>query len=372
MGARSTSSEVLVVGAGAIGLCVAWRLARRGRQVTVVDPAPGRGAIWAAAGMLAPASEAHFGDEALVPLLVEAARVWEGFARELESESGSTFGYRRTGTLLAGQDAADRSELARILSLQRSLGLDVVELDRSQLAELEPALASGIRFGLLAPDDHQVDTRALVTVLLDELGRLEVHFERTAAVGLGDGASLELADGRHLRAEQLVLCPGAHLGELGGLEGLDLPAIRPVKGHVLRLFGPVLLERTVRGTVRGRSIYLVPREGGELVVGASVEERGFDARVQAGEVHRLLDDARRLLPGIDELELADVSVGFRPGSPDNAPTIAALRGGKVVVATGHHRNGVLLGPLSAGVVADLLDGGQPADLELVTASHRSS
>jgi glycine oxidase len=367
----SLETEVLVLGAGAIGLCVAWRLARLGRQVAVVDPDPGRGAIWAAAGMLAPASEAHFGDEAIVPLLIEAARVWEGFAEELEAESGAAFGYRRSGTLLVGKDAADRAEVSRILMLQRSLALEVLELDRGQLAELEPALASGLRFGLLAPNDHQVDTRALVMVLLGELERRGVPLVRSAALGLGDGAILELADGRRLEAEQLVLCPGAHLGELSGIDDLDLPTIRPVKGHVLRLFGAPLLERTVRGTVRGRSIYLVPRASGELVVGASVEERGFDARIQAGEVYRLLDDARRLLPGIDELELADASVGFRPGSPDNAPTIASLRGGSVVVATGHYRNGILLGPLSAGIVVDLLAGAEPAGLELLAASHRA-
>jgi glycine oxidase len=145
-----------------------------------------------------------------------------------------------------------------------------------------------------------------------------------------------------------------------------------VKGHVLRLRGARLLERIVRATVLGRSIYLVPRDDGELVVGASVEERGFDLRVQAGEVHRLLDDARRVVPGIDELELGDVSTGLRPGAPDNAPSIELLDEGRTVLACGHHRNGVLLAPLTAELVLALLDGrGHPA-LELVDRSHHEA
>ena len=360
--------DLAVVGGGAIGLCVARLAARRGRRVCVIDPSPGRGAIWAAAGMLAPASEAHFGDEALIPLLVEASRRWGDFASELVEDVG----YRTTGTILIGHDAGDRAELERVVQLQRALGLEVEALDRAELHALEPGLDPSHRFGVLVPGDHQVDTRLLVDALLRELDALGVVFvrERATAVHRGPVPALALADGQLVRAAQLVLCPGAELTLLGGLEGQSLPAIRPVKGHVLRLAGEQLLERIIRATVRGRSIYLVPRVGGELVVGASVEERGFDLRVQAGEVHRLLNDARRELPGIDELELRALSTGLRPGSPDNAPSIELLDGGQVVLACGHHRNGVLLAPLTAELVLALLDGIDHPGLELVAQSHR--
>jgi glycine oxidase len=363
-------SDIVIVGAGAIGLCTAWRLALRGRAVTLVDPSPGRGAVWAAAGMLAPASEAHFGDEALVPLLALAADRWKAFAAELEANAGE-LGFRATGTVVVGADASDRAELSRIVSLQRSLGLEVLDLERAELQRLEPALAPSLRVGVLIPGDHQVDTRRLVRALLAEIDRLGVQMVEARVLGIERGLRprVDLDDGRSLEAAQIVLCPGAHLGQISGLDDLDLPRIRPVKGHVLRLGGDPLLERTVRGTVRGRSIYLVPRADGELVVGASVEERGFDTRIQAGEVHRLLDDARRIVPGIDELELVDVSTGLRPGSPDNAPTIAAFDDGRLVVATGHHRNGVLLAPLSAEVSVGLLEGAVPAELAAFHASH---
>jgi len=366
-----SSTDVAVVGAGAIGLCVGRLVARSGRQVTLIDPSPGRGAIWAAAGMLAPASEAHFGHEALVPLLSKAASRWPEFVAALGGSSDD-LGFRATGCLVVGADAGDREELARIERLQRTLGLEVEDLSRGQLEALEPALAPHLRFGLKLPSDHHVDPRRVVGALLTALAQEGVRFvdDTVVRVERGGSPSLVLAGGSTLRATQVVLCPGAHVAQIEGLDELDLPLIRPVKGHVLRLAGDPLLTHTVRATVRGRSVYFVPREDGSLVVGASTEERGFDTRVQAGEVHRLLDDARRVVPGIDELELVEVAVGLRPGSPDDAPTIAAFDAHTLIVALGHHRNGVLLSPLSAEVVMALLEGRDHPDLKLYQDSHQ--
>jgi glycine oxidase len=364
------SADVVVVGAGAIGLCVARALSKAGRSVTVVDPTPGRGAIWAAAGMLAPASEAHFGHEPLVPLLSRAASRWPGFVDELGGGSDD-LGFRAAGSVVVGADAGDRDELARIERLQRSLGLEVVDLSRDQLQALEPALAPSLRFGLRLPGDLQVDPRRVVAALLAELEHLAVSFvaARVTAVQRGRFPVVLLEGGSTLRPHQMVLCPGAHLEHIDGLEALGLPPIRPVKGHILRLTGAPLLTHTIRATVKGRSVYFVPRVDGQLVVGASSEERGFDTRVQVGEVHRLLDDARRVVPGVDELELSEVSVGLRPGSPDDAPTIEAFDGASLVVAVGHHRNGVLLAPLSAEVVVALLQGHEHPDHKLFRDSH---
>ncbi len=364
-------TDVAIVGAGAIGLCVGHLLARSGREVTLVDPSPGRGAIWAAAGMLAPASEAHFGHEALVPLLAKAAARWPEFVTELAGPSDD-LGFSETGCLVVGADGGDREELARIERLQRSLDLEVEDLTRAQLEALEPALAPHLRFGLKLPRDHHVDPRRVVGALLGTLEEEGASFvaDKVVRVEREGSPRLVLAGGTTLRAAQVVLCPGAHLAQIDGLDALDLPFIRPVKGHVLRLAGEPLLTHTVRATVRGRSVYFVPREDGSIVIGASTEERGYDTRVQAGEVHRLLDDARRVVPGVDELELVEVSVGLRPGSPDDAPTIAAFDDHTVVVALGHHRNGVLLAPLSSEVVVALLEGRDHPDLKLYQDSHQ--
>ena len=177
------------------------------------------------------------------------------------------------------------------------------------------------------------------------------------------GPELVLADGRRLRPDHVVLAAGTGLPAIGGLAGSGLPELRPVKGHILRLRTPpgrragtaLLLARTVRGLVHGRSVYLVPRRDGSVVVGATVEERGDDTTVLAGAVHELLCDARAIVPGLDELELAEAAAGLRPATPDNTPRIGWTGMEGVVVAAGHYRNGILLAPLTAAAVVDLLD-----------------
>ena len=345
----SGKQSVVVVGAGAIGLSTAWTLLRHGFDVTIYDPNPGQGALWAAAGMLAPASESHFGEEAIVPLLLDAATEWESFSRDLVSHTGHDIGYRRTGTLLVAYDQGDRAELARVASLQHSLGLDVIELGKAELQDLEPNLAPSIRFGLHVPGDHQVDNRLLLSALLAgiENANGQIRHERVCTV---ESNAVVLESGERVAADLIVFCPGAQAGQITGVvEGL-LPVVRPVKGQILRLQGASLLERTVRATVQGRSVYLVPRHGGGLVVGATVEEKGFDTNVGVGEVFHLLEDARTIIPGIDELNIVDLTAGLRPGVRTNIPCVQRLDNTNVIAAVGHHRNGVLLAPLTAAMI----------------------
>jgi glycine oxidase len=352
-------SKVHVVGGGVIGLSSAWELSRNGHDVTIVSPAFGRdGAAWVAAGMLAPVNEAEFGESALTALRLEGAARWPAFAAALEEASGHTIGYDTTGTLTVALNASDRAYVHDLLAYQHSLGLTARRVSATECRALVPGLSPSLRGGIEVPGDHQVDNRALLAALVEASRRSGVTFLEGRVAEVGSGPELVLADGRRLRPHHVVLAAGTGLPGLGGVPGI--PEIRPVKGHILRL-GPApgapaspFLPRTVRGLVRGHSVYLVPRRDGTVVVGATVEERGIDTTVQAGAVHELLCDARAVVPGLDELELREAAAGLRPATPDNMPRIGWSGLDGVVVAAGHYRNGILLAPLTAAAVVDLL------------------
>jgi glycine oxidase len=327
--------------------------------VTVLDPSPGRGDSWVAAGMLAPVTESSFGEEALVRLLLAGADRWAAFAADL----GQDVGYRPCGTVVVAFDGSDRAVIDELLVFRQALGLRAARLSGSGCRRLVPALAPDVRGGAEVPGDHQVDNRLLLPALIAACEQSGVTMVREAVgtVMLGaDGSAtgLRLESGRVLASGAVVLAAGAETGLLGGLPEGVLPPVRPVKGHVVRLRGPVqLLPRIVRGLVHGRPCYLVPRRDGSVVVGATSEEKGFDRGVQAGAVHALLDDARTLVPGIDELELVECLAGLRPGSPDNAPFVGWTSVPRLAVAAGHYRNGMLLAPITAEALASLLSGG---------------
>jgi glycine oxidase len=354
------TAQVHVVGGGVIGLACAWELSRNGHDVTVVAPAPGRdGASWVAAGMLAPVTEAQFGESALTALLLEGSGRWPAFAASLESASGRSIGYDTTGTLTVALDASDRASLDDLLAYQHSLGLQATRRSATECRRLVPALSPSLRGGIDVPGDHQVDNRALLAALVEACRVAGVAFDAGTVTAVAAGPELVLADGRRLHPDQAVLAAGIGLPDIAGLDPSTKPEVRPVKGHILRLGPPPggtapLLRRTVRGLVHGHSVYLVPRRDRSLVVGATVEERGVDTTVQAGAVHELLCDARAIVPGVDELELREAAAGLRPGTPDNTPRIGWSGIDGVAVATGHYRNGILLAPLTAAAVADLL------------------
>jgi glycine oxidase len=354
-------SRIHVVGGGVIGLACAWELSRNGHAVTVLAPAPGRdGASWVAAGMLAPVTEAQFGESALTALLVEGAGHWPAFAAALEDASGHDVGYDTTGTVTVALDASDRASLDDLLAYQRTLGLEAYRRSASECRGLVPALSPALRGGIEVPGDHQVDNRALLGALAEACRRAGVTFVESSVTALAAGPVLVLADGRRLGADHVVLAAGTGLRTIDGLEGVGIPSLRPVKGHILRLGAPAgatpvpLLARTVRGLVHGRSVYVVPRHDGSLVVGATVEERGTDTAVRAGAVHELLCDARAIVPGIDELELLEAASGLRPATPDNTPRIGWTAREGVLAAVGHYRNGILLAPLTAAALVDLV------------------
>jgi glycine oxidase len=361
-----TAGDVLVIGGGVIGLVTAWRVAQRGLTVTVVDPRPGGGAAQVAAGMLAAVTELHYGEEALLELNLASARRYPEFAAELEDASSQEIGYRRCGALAVALDADDRAQLRELHALQQRCGLETVWLSGRDCRRLEPMLAPGVRGGLRVDGDHQADPRKLTAALLTACERVGVDFRRERAERLlltGDRATgVRLADGTELSAGQLVLAAGSYSGELAGLPADIRPPVRPVKGQILRLRIPKshapFLSRTVRATVRGSQVYLVPRVTGELVIGATSEEQGWDTTVTAGGVYELLRDAHELIPGLTELPLVETRAGLRPGTPDNAPLLGPSRLPGLQLATGHYRNGVLLAPLTGELLAHSLVTGE--------------
>ncbi len=350
------TADVAIVGGGVIGLSVAWRAASLGLRVTVVDPEPGSGASHYAAGMLAPVTEVHYGEAELLQLNLMSSRRYPSFVAELEAASSTPVGYRETGTLAVAFDADDRGVLDDLHKYQTSLGLTSEPLTSRECRELEPMLAPQVRSGLRIDGDHQVDNRRLVKALVVACERAGVRFHRRRAQRfVVEGGRVVGVD--DLRAGQSVLAAGCWSGRLAGLPPDAVPPVRPVKGQILRLrVDPArpILGRTVRAFVHGRPVYLVPRADGEIVLGATGEELGYDTTVTVGAVSDLLADARQLLPGLSEAELHESSAGLRPGSPDNAPLIGPATLPGLVVATGHYRNGVLLAPATADAVAQLL------------------
>ncbi|MFD5756365.1 glycine oxidase ThiO [Streptomyces sp. NPDC127044] len=359
-------SDVLVIGGGIIGLVTAWRAAQRGFTVAVVDPEPGGGAARVAAGMLAAVTELHYGEQTLLGLNLASARRYPDFAAELTEASGQDLGYRRCGTLAVAMDADDRAHLRELHALQHRSGLESEWLSGRECRRLEPMLAPGVRGGLRVDGDHQIDPRRLAKALVTACERAGVEFHRTWAERLtvvrDRAAGVVTTGGEQLAAGQVVLAAGSLSGKLPGVPADVLPPVRPVKGQVLRLTVPKryapFLSRTVRAVVRGSQVYLVPRENGELVVGATSEELGWDTTVTAGGVYELLRDAHELVPGITELPLTETRAGLRPGSPDNAPLLGPTALDGLLLATGHYRNGVLLTPVTGDAMAHVLTTGE--------------
>ncbi|MGQ0465417.1 MAG: glycine oxidase ThiO [Sporichthyaceae bacterium] len=358
-------SDVVVVGGGVIGLGVAWRAAAAGLRVAVVDPAPGGATSRVAAGMLAPVTEAAYNEHALLRLNLDSAARYPEFVAELTDVSGIDTGFRTTGTVLAAVDADDLRAAEELRAFHRSLDLPTEALTSREVRRRESFLTPGLRGGLLVESDHSVDPRRLLAALAAACRAQGVEFVAAPVRGLavaGDRAEgVVLGDGTAVAAGQVVLAAGAWSGRLDGLPTGALAELRPVKGQLLRLHVPPalrpLLTHTVRGLVHGTSIYLVPREDGELVVGATMEDKGFDTSVTAGAVHDLLRDAYELLPALHEVTLVETCAGLRPATPDHGPLLGRAHLDNLVVATGHFRNGILLAPLTADAICDVLRGG---------------
>jgi glycine oxidase len=373
-------ADLLVIGGGVIGLSIAWRARERGMSVTLLErDTVGGGTSRVAAGMLAPVAEVEFGEAGrrVLELGLRSAELWPQFAQDLQLAADTDVGFLRTGTLLLARDEDEARELERQIAFRDSLGLSTKRLRASEAREREPALAPAVRLALEAPDDHSVDPRSVLDALSAACRAAGVvvrehapaaRIETQAARDRVAGALLR--DGELVAAERVVIAAGAWSGELEGIPTDARVPVRPVRGQLLRLrdpSGPGLLRRVVRF----EGGYIVPRTDGRYVLGATVEERGFDVEPDVGGIYELLRDAHELVPGVSELKIEELCVGLRPGTPDNAPAIGWGAPEGLLWATGHHRNGILLAPLTAQLAVELLSGEQPqAELLRACAPER--
>lgn len=370
MSLEHAKPDVAVVGGGPIGLASAWRAAQRGLRVCVLD-AGEPGAWHVAAGMLAPVAEAHFGEDALLELSLRAAAGFPDFCAELGAASGHDPGLRQGGTLVVARDRDEAEALDRLLAFRKRLGLGVERLLPSAARRAEPALAPTVRLALDVAGDHSVDPRRLVAALAGAVraagGSVLAHTRASALIAEGERVTgVRLQDGSTLAAGAVLVAAGAHSALLDGLPpGAAIP-VRPVAGQVLRLrdpHGPGLVTRTVRTS----DAYIVPRADGRYVLGATMEERGFDAVPTAGGMFELLRDISEVLPGVLELEVEELLAGLRPVTPDNVPAIGAGALEGLFWGVGHFRNGILLAGLTGELIAAALcgaalpDWAEPAD-----------
>ena len=366
----------MIIGAGVIGLGIAWRLAHAGCSVTVYDRAEaGRGASWAAAGMLAAAVETEPGEEELLVLTLASQRMWPSFARELEAVSDISVGYRDEGPIVVALTRDDAEHLRHICDFQKSLGLELQWLSGAEARRREPHLRPGIPAAVWSPRDHQVENRWLTQGLGEAARRagvvLREHVPVREVEVAGGRARAVLTDHGRDPADVVILAAGAWSREIAGIPSAHLPPVRPIKGQMLALrmdpSAPLL-----RHVVWAPRSYLVPRRDGRLVVGGTVEERGFDDTLTAGGLLALLEGAWRAVPAIEELPIAETWVGFRPGSRDDAPMLGPSGIDGLIVATGHHRNGILLTPITVETVsAYVLTGRLPEIVEPFTPERFS-
>ncbi len=363
-GPRHPSYEVAVVGGGVVGLACAWRARQQGLSTVLLErERAGAGASGVAAGMLAPVTEADFGEQSLLGLNLAGLRRWAPFAAELSERSGLEPEYRESGALVVAADRDDAEELRRLADLQASLGLDADWLSGRECRRLEPGLSPRVPGGIEAPREAHVDPGATVEALraaflaaggelLEGVGveevRLDATGSRVAGLALGNEQSVEV--------EQMVGAAGTWSGLLEGLPSEVVPPVRPVKGQILTLRATEGRAPLAGRLVRTPRCYLVTRRDGRVVVGATTEERGFDVRVTAEGVFRLLEAAREVLPDVDELDFVAARAGLRPVTPDNAPVVGRTEIDGLLWATGHGRNGVLLAPITAEAIAACLSG----------------
>lgn len=365
-----SDKRVIIVGGGVIGLGIGWQLAKAGCTVSIYErDRAGQAASWAAAGMLAPHAEVHFEERALLKLGVQSCRMYPEWVAELEADSQMGVGYRAEGTLIVGVDRDDARELEHLYESQQLLNLKVEWLTGAEAREMEPLLSPKITAAIWSRDDHQVDNRAMVNALIEAYRNANGMLHENTPVD-----KIEIANGKAEgiwvkgnleEADAIVLAAGCWSSDIDGLPKAVQPPVRPVKGQMLALQMEegIVLHKVIRAP-RAKyptDVYLVPKDDGRLVIGATNEEMDFDTRLTAGGLFELLRGTWEAVPGIYDLPVLETWTGLRPGSRDNAPILGETSVENLIMATGHYRNGILLTPVTAREIASLILTGEDSE-----------
>ena len=364
------NKKIIIIGGGVIGLGIGWQLAKAGAAVTIHERGQaGRGASWAAGGMLGPIAEAHIDELDLLKLSNQSLARYPEWVNELETETEMPIGYRAEGTLIIGIEPDDTYQLQHAYTLYQDLGLNVEWLSGQEARGIEGALSPYVTAAIRCETDHQVDNRLMVQALqcayqsrggvLHQNSKVErIVIENGTATGVQTQEGFQGAD-------VCILAAGCWSGQISGLPDTLIPPVRPVKGQMLALQmrEGVMISNVIR-TVKARypmPVYLVPRKDGRLVIGATTEELGFDTDLIVGGIYELLHGAFEAVPGIYKLPLIETWTGLRPGSSDNAPILGKTPVDNLIYATGHYRNGILLTPITAYEISELVITGETSE-----------
>ncbi len=375
--AQDAKFEVIVVGAGIIGLSIAYELIAKGFRVALVDPTPGEKTSHVGAGMIAPVSETAFGEDDLTQFNLLAAASWPDFRQRLEADSNCDLEFVQRGTIAVAFNADDRRFLMDLLNYQLNLGLKASPLTNGQCLELEPSLNPRVAGGILAENDCHVNPRMCVNALLSTLNQRGATLVKSEVQDIGvkqhgsnqNANSVILENGTEIFGDFIVLATGVLGADFPSIPKRFSPPLRAIKGQILRLEAnesTVSPTHVVRGMVQARPIYVVPRPSGELVVGATVEEKSEDFLPSAGGVENLLHDAFMLVPGLREANLREIGVGFRPGTRDNAPYIGKSGIESLYYAFGHFRHGIMQAPITAKIISNFITGQTPPKAAIVS------
>jgi glycine oxidase len=343
--------DVIIAGGGVIGGAIALELARAGLRVALFDrQQPGQEASWASAGILSPAPE-NPGVVSMVPLGKASMSLYPEFVAQVEEISGTRVGYRPKGTLEALFSRDTKAELSTIIALHHGLGLKAEPLRPEDARELEPSLSEEVEAAVLRPEEASIDNRALTAAILQAAKR------RGAEIFSGDGAKAiwregNLCAGLVLQTEKVeahwtIIAAGCFSATIEGVA--PFAPVRPAKGQMAALRAD---EVKIERVLWSEKIYLVPRDDGHVLAGATVEHAGFDKRVTAGGIEKILSAAIDLAPGLANARIEETWAGLRPDSPDHLPILGPTDIDGLLMATGHFRSGILLTPITARLIRE--------------------
>lgn len=353
------SYDAIIVGGGLIGTAIALELARNDLRVALFDAQePGQEASWASAGILSPAPE-NPGMISLVPIGQASLAIYRDYIATVEELSGITTGYRARGTIEALFSQHAREELNTIVALHRGLGLQAEAISAKEAREMEPALSEEVAAAVLRPEEASVDNRLLAKALLEASKRsgVEVH----AGAGVQSiwregtrcaGASVQ---GEKISAKFTIIAAGSFSSQIAGVE--EYAPVIPAKGQMLSLRCDAAKIDRVLWSER---IYIVPRNDGRILCGATVEHVGFDRAVTAGGIHSNLNGAIEMAPVLAQASVEETWAGLRPDTPDHLPILGPTDLEGLFIATGHFRSGVLLTPITAKLMAEFVAGKTPS------------